>query len=375
MPLSPFRSLGCFAGVMIPNPEAVALANSINEEFAVVMVTGPAGSQKSAFLSYILDQCGVCLSCAPTPAFASLSLSQSVRLVFGAHRPFCRPYICEAVPRAAFARATVRCDTSWAEAAQTGHSDRDLYRGGGVCHEAVVLVFLPLASRLCTFRPSVGLGGGGRLAQGPGIRLFAFGGAAPQAACPGPHKCEEPFCVTCWGLGGVSLWGSVQCLSHCSALFRGRRCPCVTAHVTRCGGWYASRLQMPLKLEFAARGTVAGHRLGALEGGGGTPPPLSNTSLTLTPVDFAASVHPSAVLPPLGVGGGRGWACSRYPGAGRGRTRHETLAVAHGSTPANDASPPPPPHGLPLLQSRHATSVRQGNGFSVGTAPVSTATQ
>ena len=34
------------------------------------------------------------------------------------------------------------------------------------------------------------------------------------------------------------------------------------------------RLQMPLKLAVAVRETVAGHRLDALEGGGGVPPPL-----------------------------------------------------------------------------------------------------
>ena len=39
------------------------------------------------------------------------------------------------------------------------------------------------------------------------------------------------------------------------------------------GGGYC-RLQMPLKLAFAVRGTVAGHRLGALEEGGWAPPPL-----------------------------------------------------------------------------------------------------
>ena len=44
------------------------------------------------------------------------------------------------------------------------------------------------------------------------------------------------------------------------------------------GGGY-SRLQMPLKLALGVRGTVAGHGLGALEGGeGGTSPP-SNASL------------------------------------------------------------------------------------------------
>ena len=40
------------------------------------------------------------------------------------------------------------------------------------------------------------------------------------------------------------------------------------------GGGYC-RLQMPLKPALGVRGTVAGHSLGALEGGGGTPPPLA----------------------------------------------------------------------------------------------------
>ena len=38
------------------------------------------------------------------------------------------------------------------------------------------------------------------------------------------------------------------------------------------GGGYC-RLQMPLGLALGVRETVAGHRLGALEGGGGTCPP------------------------------------------------------------------------------------------------------
>ena len=39
------------------------------------------------------------------------------------------------------------------------------------------------------------------------------------------------------------------------------------------GGGYC-RLQTPLSLALGVRGTVAGHRLGALVGGGGVPPPL-----------------------------------------------------------------------------------------------------
>ena len=40
---------------------------------------------------------------------------------------------------------------------------------------------------------------------------------------------------------------------------------------TAVGGGYC-RLQMPLKPALGVRGTVAGHRLGALEGGGGGVP-------------------------------------------------------------------------------------------------------
>ena len=51
------------------------------------------------------------------------------------------------------------------------------------------------------------------------------------------------------------------------------------------GGGYC-RLQMPLKPTLAGRETVAGHRLGALEGAGGVtspPPPPVPGALSLTP--------------------------------------------------------------------------------------------
>ena len=47
------------------------------------------------------------------------------------------------------------------------------------------------------------------------------------------------------------------------------------------GGGYC-RLQMPLKLAPAVRETVAGHRLGALDGGGTPPSPSCNTSLQIS---------------------------------------------------------------------------------------------
>ena len=58
------------------------------------------------------------------------------------------------------------------------------------------------------------------------------------------------------------------------------------------GGYY--RLQMPLRLALTVRGTVAGRRLGALEGGGGNPP---------------LPMHPCLTPNPKAVGGGcqSGW--------------------------------------------------------------------
>ena len=48
------------------------------------------------------------------------------------------------------------------------------------------------------------------------------------------------------------------------------------------------RLQMPLRLALGVRGTVAGHRLGALGGGGYLPP--SNASLPAAPLARTWSV-------------------------------------------------------------------------------------
>ena len=45
-------------------------------------------------------------------------------------------------------------------------------------------------------------------------------------------------------------------------------------------GWGYCRLRMPLTLALGVRGTVAGHRLGALEGGGGSPPSNASPGIT-----------------------------------------------------------------------------------------------
>ena len=61
------------------------------------------------------------------------------------------------------------------------------------------------------------------------------------------------------------------------------------------GGGYC-RLQMPLKLALGVRGTVAGHRLGALEGGGGTSPPSDASLPTST-----AAWSPTRALPTVAL--------------------------------------------------------------------------
>ena len=81
------------------------------------------------------------------------------------------------------------------------------------------------------------------------------------------------------------------------------------------GGGYC-RLQMPLRLALGVRGTVAGHRLGALEGGGGYPPPLP--------------MHPCR-----GVGGGldSGWVGAGGVGGGPVRQLHSCAVRVAGCAP------------------------------------------
>ena len=62
------------------------------------------------------------------------------------------------------------------------------------------------------------------------------------------------------------------------------------------GGGYC-RLQMPLQLALGIRGTVAGHRPGALEGGG-VPPPLPVPGWTPPPLKGAPPVHRPPNSPP-----------------------------------------------------------------------------
>ena len=87
----------------------------------------------------------------------------------------------------------------------------------------------------------------------------------------------------------VQHW-ALQHWAHCNQMrtlaqgcIRTEGTPEVASRAVRqaVGGGYC-RLQMPLRLAFSVRGTVAGHRLGALEGGG-VPSPPSNASLPWPP--------------------------------------------------------------------------------------------
>ena len=55
------------------------------------------------------------------------------------------------------------------------------------------------------------------------------------------------------------------------------------------GGGYC-RLQMPMRLALGVRGTVAGHRLGAFEGGGGTFPPFPCIPAQPPPSPFLSGI-------------------------------------------------------------------------------------
>ena len=96
-------------------------------------------------------------------------------------------------------------------------------------------------------------------------------------------------------------WGSLEGKAPQRWLQRrlGRRLEGVAEAVR--GGSF--RLQMPSRLALAVRGTVAGHRLGALEGGeGGNPPPL----LRCTAIP---------ILPPVPQGPGEALVKGRYAGS------------------------------------------------------------
>ena len=135
------------------------------------------------------------------------------------------------------------------------------------------------------------------------------------------------------------------------------------------GGGYC-RLQMPLRLAFAARGTVAGHRLGALEGGGGVPPPLPPTH-AVPPVCYrAADAVPSGKAlwlgalasvepppPPLTKGHGAVTLCKR-------RRRHRPSRVWLPPQKRSSARPRPalrcPPRSAGALQRRVSTLAPRG---------------
>ena len=91
------------------------------------------------------------------------------------------------------------------------------------------------------------------------------------------------------------------------------------------GGGYC-RLQMPLKLALGVRGTVAGHRLGALEGGGGGFPPANafhgpSGASCLRPRGAPTPV--SCLCPPRGASTGLRLGGTVFFGGGGGQRQFE----------------------------------------------------
>ena len=145
-----------------------------------------------------------------------------------------------------------------------------------------------------------------------------------------------PFCLQCAGAAGRDVLEGKGPQRRPQQPFD-RRLEEVAKAV---GGGYCW-LQIPLKLALGVRETVAGHRPGALEGEGGTPPP-SNAPLAAG----AARSRPSDGCPSytVPVSGGR-----RSPGNQPNRTAltHPHIVVCvWARTPATNASTTPP-GGLP----------------------------
>ena len=110
------------------------------------------------------------------------------------------------------------------------------------------------------------------------------------------------------------------------------------------GGGYC-RLQTPLRLALAVRGTVAGRRLGALKGGGGgRGSPLSNASLAIE------ALSPCCGGAGSGAGGG---------GGGQGRIRMAIRPPPRGGGPSQ---PPPPPPARPLQTPPPPSGTSLGGG-------------
>ena len=168
---------------------------------------------------------------------------------------------------------------------------------------------------------------------------------------PGAEGAQETFFQVTWkgrgGGGRVALEGKGTQRQPQKRL--GRRLEAVAKAV---GGGYC-RLQMPLKPALGVRETVAGHRLGALAGGGGGTSSPSNASL---PIPGASSSQllcsiASLVGPSIGSVGRLSsfvWAGVRPPGLGNawpaGEKERRDHARPRRSAPRADARSAHHPH-------------------------------
>ena len=113
------------------------------------------------------------------------------------------------------------------------------------------------------------------------------------------------------------------------------------------GGGYC-RLRMPLRLVLGVGGTAAGHRLGALVGGGGVPPPLpmhpclrghqkpsGNSEESSNPVEQSIVViqHTpeslAVIWNPLGIGNSHPEACANCLHGGGETSRRDYFAMGY----------------------------------------------
>ena len=136
----------------------------------------------------------------------------------------------------------------------------------------------------------LGLGQGGRLKNWGGARsrvrrvgsglVLGFRCAGVRAAMAGCTAAVTSTCAAWRRWGGArgqytGEGGGVNFRTKSNSRRPQRRLDRRLEGVAQAVGGGYCRLHMPLRLALAVRETVAGHRLGALEGGGGVPRPLS----------------------------------------------------------------------------------------------------
>ena len=158
---------------------------------------------------------------------------------------------------------------------------------------------VPPPSRQQSLGPPTAASADAEVPSHPGqglARLTSLGLSGGRRRChhkgpPSPHAPPRPGCLSGRDaferlalVGEEGGWPPFQgCIRGEGASEVAQRLDGQLEEVAKAVGGGYCRLQLPLTLVLGVRGTVARHRLAALEGGWGVPPPTSNASVRVTP--------------------------------------------------------------------------------------------